>query len=171
MSQPVANFASGASACDHFYRKLQLPPLVLQKTEYTCGAACIVSLLKQLSGKSLKESHVAAVIGTNRAVGTAPEKMVKGLRTLGLKGKMREQLGLSSLKSNFARKRGQILLVQSGDTAHWVVLADYKGGKITLMDPWKENESYLVYSEEEFLALWNTSLMGKKKNQLAIVVD
>lgn len=171
MSQPLANFASGASACDHFYRKLKLPPLVLQKTEYTCGAACIVSLIKQLSGKFLKESHVAAVIGTNRSIGTTPEKMVKGLRILGFRGKVKERHGLETLKSNFRRKRGQILLIQSGDTAHWVVMADYQNGKITLMDPWTENVSYLTYTEAEFLSLWETSLMGKKKSQLAIVVE
>jgi ABC-type bacteriocin/lantibiotic exporter with double-glycine peptidase domain len=127
--------------------------------------------VKQLSGKELKESHVAAIIGTNRSTGTTPEKMVKGLGLLGFSAKPRAHLGLKALRSNFQRKRGQILLVQSGDTAHWVVLADYTDGKIVLMDPWRENKTYLTYTEEEFITLWNTTLLGKKVKQLSLVIE
>jgi len=165
------SLAQAADRCGLNYRRLGLPPLVLQETEYTCGAACLVSLVKQLSGKELKESHVAAVIGANRSVGTTPEKMVRGLGLLGFTAKARDRQGLKALRSNFQRKKGQILLVQSGDTAHWVVLADYSGGKITVMDPWRENKGYLTYSEKEFLALWDTSLLGRKVNQLSLVIE
>jgi ABC-type bacteriocin/lantibiotic exporter with double-glycine peptidase domain len=164
-------FAQAGDSCSSHYRKAALPPLVLQQTEYTCGAACVVSLVKQLKGKALAENHVAALFGTNRSIGTTPEKMVAGLGKLGFRAAEKEDLGLAALRRNFRRKRGQILLVQSGDTAHWVVLAGYKDGKITLMDPWKENTGYLTYTEEEFLKVWSTQLLGKKKNQLAIVVD
>jgi ABC-type bacteriocin/lantibiotic exporter with double-glycine peptidase domain len=164
-------FAHTAERCGANYRRLGFPPLVLQETEYTCGAACLVSLVRQLSGKELKESHVAAVIGSNRSIGTTPEKMVKGLALLGFSAKAQDRLGLRALRSNFRRRKGQILLIQSGDTAHWVVLADYTGGKIMLMDPWWENKTYLTYTEQEFLALWSTTLLGKKAEQLALVVE
>jgi ABC-type bacteriocin/lantibiotic exporter with double-glycine peptidase domain len=130
-----------------------------------------MSLVRQLKGKALSENHVAAVLGTNRAIGTTPEKMVTGLGKLGFQAKVEEKIGLAALKKNFRQKRGQILLVQSGDTAHWVVLADYQDGKITLMDPWKQNTDYLTYTEEEFLKVWDTKLMGRMKLQLSIVVD
>lgn len=162
---------SAAKSCGRHYRRLELPPLTLQETDHTCGAACIRSLVKQLSGRDLDESHVAAVIGNNRSIGTTPEKMAKGLRLLGFRAKVQKNMGQASLRSNFRRGKGQIFLIQSGDTAHWVVLADYKDGRITLMDPWRENSDYLTYTEEEFVALWDTKLMGRKSKQLGIVVE
>jgi predicted double-glycine peptidase len=155
-------------ACASFYRRLP-PPLVLQRQEYTCGAACVVSLVKHLKGKEFTESHMAAVLGTNRSIGTTPDKMVAGLSRLGIKADVHERLRLRDLRKNFEQGKSQILLVQSDDTAHWVVLVGYRGGKVTLMDPWRENADYLSYSEQDFAALWRTVFLGRKADHVAIV--
>jgi predicted double-glycine peptidase len=161
-------FAGAPKECISLYRSL--PPLTFQQTDYTCGAACVVSMLKFIKGRSVDEHEVARILGTNEAVGTLPDQMVYGLLKLNLSAKASTGVGISMLKQGFLEGKNYILLVDAGGEAHWVVFAGMKDEKVVLMDPWKEHKDYLTYSEQDFLKIWETTLDGQKMQQLGIEI-
>ncbi len=159
-----------AEECFEQFKKIY-PPLVQQKTEYTCGAACVVSLVQHLRKKRISEEKIANIMGTNAIVGTLPEQMIHGLETFGVHAKIANQLSFNKLKRGLKAGKKYILLIQSDDDAHWVILADINGNQVTLMDPWNEYTDYQVLSRKEFLKAWDTVLASERKKHFGLEIN
>jgi hypothetical protein len=68
-----------------------------QITESSCGACALHAVLSYW-GKEVEEEELMRLLGTSAAVGTFPERIVQGVRSLGLKAEARQNLTLDELR-------------------------------------------------------------------------
>ena len=69
-----------------------------QMTEYSCGASALQSVLSYW-GRDVAEEDLMRLIGTNAEVGTFPEDIVRGVRSLGLDAEAKEGLTLDDVRT------------------------------------------------------------------------
>jgi hypothetical protein len=94
-----------------------------QTTDYTCGSASIVSLLKYY-GRQGDEMEIAKQMGTSKITGTSPEQMVDWLRNNGFNVTWGENGTMNMLRNNI--KKGIPTLVEWSDWGgHWVIAVGY----------------------------------------------
>lgn len=78
-----------------------------QITEYSCGPAAVQSVLAYW-GQEVDQPKLMEVFRTTEEVGTHPEDMVAGLRTLGLDAEMKENCTVDDL-AEFTSKFGPVI--------------------------------------------------------------
>ena len=88
-------------------------PIVPQATDYSCGAAAVLSVLYYWQLHSGGESTLYADLGTTPKDGTHPKKMIEVARKLGLRAEMKENLTLADLRAILARGETAILDFQA----------------------------------------------------------
>lgn len=129
--------------------RLQLP-IVRQATDYSCGAASLLSVLQRFSGYGGSERSLYRGLGTEPKHGTRPERIAKVAKRHGLSATFRDGLSISDLRR--AVKKGQAVILdlqawrsprqQKSDwskiwgTGHYVVLESIGTKYATFMDPW-----------------------------------
>ena len=110
-----------------------LPLTALQQTtDYTCGPAAAVSLLRfyQRDGDELA---IAKEMKTNEQVGTTPENMAAWFQTHGFSVQWGENGTLDLLRENLAK--GIPTLVEWSDWGgHWVIVIGYDTRKSETID-------------------------------------
>lgn len=127
-----------------------------QTTEYTCGPAVLLSILKtrHLINEKLTDVELGKKIGTNAEVGTSPVAMLEGLKLYGAEGKIQFNNNPAVFFKNLDPKRIYILLIMDGLDTHWVALAGHKMNFVYLMDPYKNHNSLRRVSLCYLLANW-----------------
>ena len=148
--------ASLAKAADPLARcpvrppKRFLPlPLVRQATDYSCGAASLLSILYYWKDYDGFESALYPRLGTTPQDGTRPDKLTEGARAFGLRAEMREHVTVCDLVE--ALRAGQTVIVNfqawrdsatanvpwkdDWEDGHYAVLAGVRSGRAYFMDP------------------------------------
>jgi predicted double-glycine peptidase len=115
---------------DHF----RLLTRTRQSTEYSCGASALQAVLSHW-GRHVDESELIELMHTNAEVGTYPEDMVRGARSLGFDAEMKDHLTLDEVERFTAAGDPMIALAQ--------VWRSYKDGVSSAADEW-ENGHYIV---------------------------
>ena len=80
-----------------------------QSTDYTCGPSALQAVLSYW-GRDVEENDLAVLLGTTSAVGTFPEDIARGARTLGFDAEVKEGLTLDEVQSRTANGEPMIAL-------------------------------------------------------------
>lgn len=96
---------------------------VQQTTDYTCGPAAVLSLLR-FYGRDGDEMQLARQMGTNDKVGTTPENMAKWLQKNGFIVNWGEHGSLGMLQENLT-KHIPTLVEWSDWGGHWAIVIGY----------------------------------------------
>jgi predicted double-glycine peptidase len=111
-------------------------PHTAQTTDYTCGPACLRSVLLYWKGSAPAELELASLLRTDPQVGTDNMRLVAVARELGLEA---EQLaGLRPHDLRRLVRQGNTLILDWMDRGerHFSVLLGLDWRYIYLMDPW-----------------------------------
>ena len=140
-------------------------PLCFQETEYTCGVACIQSVLARY-GMYYRQSALADILHSRPILGTDYNDILYFAKLLGLNAKLQENMEFDDLKSYIDTGVPPILILQAWrleddirysldwKNAHYIVACGYYAGGIYAMDPnVLGNYSYLPLSQ--LLARWH----------------
>ena len=140
-----------------------------QTTEYTCGPAAVMTLLKYC-GKTGDEMTISTEMGTSATVGTNPEQMAGWLNTHGFTASWHENGTLGLLRENL---NNQIpTLVEWSDWGgHWVLVIGYDDRNtedlmddvIIFADPYDRHDDNLDgidwFNAQRFYYMWYDALL------------
>jgi predicted double-glycine peptidase len=105
-----------------------------QSTEYSCGASALQAVLSYW-GKDVDEAELMELMHTNPEVGTNPEDIIRGARSLGFNAELKEHLSLDEVERRTANGDPMIALGQ--------VWRSHKDGASSVADEW-DNGHYIV---------------------------
>src|SRR6185312_16233927 len=88
-------------------------PLAPQETDFSCGAASLLSVLRYWRAFDGAEKDLYGVLGTTPADGTEPPKLVEAARRYGLRARWAENLEPADLRRALARGEAAILDIQA----------------------------------------------------------
>lgn len=165
----LAAFAVDASAAA---REAKLPknalpvPLVAQATDYSCGAAALLSVLYYWQEYDGTESSLYPLLSTTPEDGTHPIKMTEVAGMFNLKASMRERMTVDDLKA--ALKKGDTIILdiqawsEGGSTpwkdrwedGHYVVLVGMDSHFVYVMDP-SAHGAYGYFPLSELIDRWH----------------
>ena len=140
-----------------------------QTTEYTCGPAAVVSLLKY-HGVSGDEMTIAAEMGTSSTVGTNPEQMANWLDSNGFEASWHENGELDTLVNRLTRNI-PTLVEWSDWGGHWVLVIGYDTRQtediwddvIIFADPYDSHDDnpdgYSWFNAGRFYYMWYDALL------------
>jgi uncharacterized protein len=146
-----------------------------QVTEYSCGASALQSVLSYW-GKDVDETELMKLLHTNSEVGTYPEDIVSGARTLGFDAQAKENLTLDEVEKFTAGGDPMIALAQvwrsqSGsapsveedwDDGHYIVVLGVDPDYVYFQDPYMRMSKAFV-PRKMFEEHWH-QVMGVKTN-------
>jgi len=154
-------------------------PLARQATPYTCGVACVQSVLGYC-GYSVRQDALADEMGTTYADGTAPQAIADALNARDLGSHIQENMTLDELKASIDKGQPVICAVQAWDDqsgidytdvwsdGHYVVAIGYDSGRVYFMDP-STLGNYAYIDDDEFLSRWHDERDGQQLIHLGIV--
>lgn len=145
---------------------MSLLPIVLvrQNYEFSCGPACVASILYYYQVWDGKESDLYGLCETDD--GTSGHSIVKALQHFGLKAESQANLTIDDLKSEVEKGHCLILDIQAWeeepvsswkdhwDDGHYVILAGFENGLVYMMDP-STPARYIEMTEEDLLKRWH----------------
>lgn len=162
-------FASQAFGGEPALPARYLPvPLISQATDYSCGAAALLSILYYWRVYSKDEDELRRILHTTPNNGTHPAMIVRVARLLGLGAFMKENLTLVDLGHAIGRGDTVILDIQAWpdaeeakkpwrdmwDSGHYVVLVGLDRERAYLMDP-SVSDGYAYIPLEELSDRWH----------------
>lgn len=134
-------------------------PLCFQETEYTCGVACVQSILARY-GMYCRQSALAEILQSRPIVGTDFKSIMYLAQLLGLNASMKENMKAEDIENIINSGITPILIIQAWRTeddidysfdwknAHYIIACGYYEGGIYVMDPnTLGNYTYLPYSQ------------------------
>lgn len=115
-------------------------PLVAQRLDFTCGAACFDSMFKYFHGWSPGEMYFAEKLGALKIGYTPPESIVRLAEFEGLHAELKRGATLSDLEA--ALVEGHVVFVTwwDEDAGHYSLVKALQPDSVLLMDPWKARE-------------------------------
>ena len=159
-----------------------------QMTEFSCGASALQSVLNYW-GSDVDEEALMAILGTNDEVGTYPENLVSGARTLGFDAEFRENVTLDELQQYTSGGHPVIALGQlwrsekdtpasasdEWDCGHYIVILSVDADYVYFQDPFiRMGKGFMPRAafEEHWHQVMGGSALAKspKLNHLAIFV-
>ena len=155
-------------------------PIFRQSTDYSCGAASLLSVLYYWGVYDGTESDLFPLLGTTPAVGTSPQGIVKGAIRFGLKATLKTEVSFEEIAEALARKEPVILDYQAWaeptpvswekawDDGHYGVAVDIDEKWVYLMDP-VLGDRYGKIERAEFLTRWHDIDGENKKLQRAAI--
>lgn len=162
----------------------ELPvPHIRQTTDYTCGPASLLAVLRYF-GKAphAGEMSLAAEVGTTSADGSEPSAMARVARRHGLAAELRTGVTLGELARQTRLGRPVIVLFQAWsdapssadyartfDNGHFAVVIGVDRHNVYLQDPWIKGARGVV-SRAEFARRWHGMEGSERLHRPAIVV-
>jgi predicted double-glycine peptidase len=151
-----------------------------QATEYSCGACALQAVLSYW-GKEVEEQELMRLMGTNDAVGTYPENMVRGIQALGFEAEARENLTLDEVKRVTDQGHPVIGLAQvwrsakaspgspldEWDSGHYIVILGVDGENVYFQDPYVRMAKAFV-PRQSFEEHWHQIMGGKASGERPI---
>lgn len=153
-----------------------------QTTEYTCGPASVVSLLK-FYNRTGNEMTIATEMGTSTTTGTTPAQMTDWLNNHGFAASWHQFGSLDTLRRNLTN--GIPTLVEWSDWGgHWVLVAGYDTRNtsdpmddvIIFADPYDRHDDnidgYTWFNAQRFYYMWYDALLfGTTMKRIYISAD
>ncbi|WP_021167944.1 Peptidase C39 family protein [Sporomusa ovata DSM 2662] len=150
--------------CTHFIDV----PLCRQETEYTCGVACLQSILG-CYGFDYRQDELALILESKPKLGTDSGKMISFMKMIGFEASFIKNMSIDQLKSFIAYGITPMIQLQAwGDNgvdyasdwkdSHYVIACGYDGDRIFFMDPWTLG-NYTYLTEEELLKRWHVPVI------------
>lgn len=151
----------------------------LQTTEYTCGPAAVVTLLRYY-GRQGNEMNIASEMGTSSVVGTNPEQMTTWLNNNGFEASWHQEGSLEILRENLSN--GIPTLVEWSDWGgHWALVIGYDvrnpknimDDVIIFADPYDYHDDnpdgITWFNAQRFYYMWYDALLfGSAKKRIYI---
>lgn len=103
-----------------------------QTTEYTCGPAAVISLLKYYH-RNGDEMTIASEMGTSTTTGTTPQQMTDWLNAHGFNANWNQMGTFELLRENLGQNK-PTLVEWSDWGGHWVLVIGYDTRNTTRMD-------------------------------------
>jgi len=135
--------------------RVSVPPSI-QQTDYTCGPACMRSVLG-FYGLDLTEERLAKELKATPEAGTLPRDMVSVARSYGFRAVARMGMGFKRLRAELLSGRPVILAIQAwadrprpdykgtDDNGHYVVAVGYDRHGVRILDPVTGSESRMSW--------------------------
>lgn len=180
------------SASAHATQIRQLPdkyvhvPIVRQQTEYSCGAAASLALLRYWKAFDGVEQDLYEDLETDPVAGTDPRSIVAVMKGFGLDARIEEGLSISDLRTALAADQTLIVDLQAwrADTktswkdrwedGHYVVAVAIDKHRLYVMDP-STSKRYAYVPLTELMDRWHdyTDAGGEiwRLHQMAIFVE
>ncbi|HEY3999912.1 MAG TPA: C39 family peptidase [Candidatus Xenobia bacterium] len=170
---------------------MQLPanmiavPLVAQETNYSCGDASSLALLRFWHWDSYArtpESDLYVPLQTSQKDGTEPQPIERYFNHVpGLSARYRTDATLDDLEAAVGRRQPLIVDLQAWqdnardwttdwDDGHYVVLAGYDKDNLFLMDPSTENQ-YAYIPKAEFMTRWHDTLGPQNQKIQHMIIE
>ena len=140
-------------------------PHIRQRTNYSCGPACVASVLRYY-GHTTSESQILGPIGCTPELGTSPAQIARYLRSIRHRHKQQSRMTISLLEAYIERAWPVIVayqawphrpsetdLGQSWDNGHYSVVVGTDDEFIWLVDPSSKRKVRKV-RRQEFVASW-----------------
>jgi predicted double-glycine peptidase len=151
-----------------------------QATEYSCGACALQAVLSYW-GKDVEEDELMRLMGTNEAVGTYPENMVRGIEALGFEAEARENLTLDEVKRVTDQGHPVIGLAQvwrsakaspgspleEWDSGHYIVILGVDQENVYFQDPYVRMAKAFA-PRQMFEEHWHQIMGGKGSGERKI---
>ena len=150
---PVVNKSIGS------IRTMRIRGVLLQQTDYSCGAAAVATILREHFKRDIDEMQAIqgmlkfADAETVRATGFSLLDMRKYVESIGLRGSG-FKVGPERL---FELKVPVITLIDRNGYKHFVVVKKASDGRVHIADPSYGNRSIRL---EEFIEMWNGVLLA-----------
>lgn len=140
-----------------------------QTTEYTCGPASVVTLLKYY-GKTADEMRIATEMGTSTTCGTTPQQMTEWLNNHGFNATWNQEGSLEMLRQNLTNHK-PTLVEWSDWGGHWVLVIGYDTRNtestaddvIIFADPYDRHDDHpdglTWFNAERFYYMWYDALL------------
>lgn len=159
-------------------------PIVPQTTDFSCGAAALLGVLKFWLGPSnlpTDEAGLWGLLGTNPVEGTGPEPIAGVARALGLSADVRDGLTVRDVPALLGSGATAICAVQAwGEDpteydktekdGHWVVLVGADEEQARFMDP-SNPDGYTHMDLSDLARRWHDLDAGRSRPGLAVVVQ
>ena len=155
-------------------------PLCFQENEYTCGAACVQSLLARY-GIYYKQSVLEKVLDSRPMVGTSVKRIQSFVASLGLTASFREDMKTEDLINIIDSDIAPILMIQAWSddeigycndwrNGHYIIACGYYEKGIYVMDPYTlGNYTYLPFEDLE--ERWHIlDMSGTRYNKSALII-
>lgn len=155
MNAKTDNFENaGAQNCS----KLIHVPLCYQETEFTCGVACVQSLLARY-GMIYSQTALAHILNSQPVLGTDYQGILQFVKMLGLESVMYENMEIEDIKRYIDDGVTPMLVLQAWKTdeieyrydwkdAHYVIACGYFDKGIYVMDPYTlGNYTFITFPE------------------------
>jgi len=145
------------------YRFIHVP-LCFQETEYTCGVACLQSILKRY-GIVYRQNALAELMKSKPILGTDFRDILFFLYQLGFQSSFVENMSIDNLKKFINDGITPMLLIQAWADedieyeydwrdAHYVIACGYDDNNIFIMDPYTLS-NYTYISTSELMKRWH----------------
>lgn len=134
-----------------------------QPTGNTCGPTCILMAQQAIknpnatldvSKANFMIEEIADLCETDWVVGTPPERMSKGIKSLGLKF-IEYQCSprpYELLKETINNGNIPIVRTITHGVPHWIIVQNYEGDDYLVLDPWL---GIITYNESELDSIWS----------------
>jgi ABC-type bacteriocin/lantibiotic exporter with double-glycine peptidase domain len=144
-------------------------PLISQRTEWTCGPAC-VAMIAQYCRKHVTESGAAQEMGTTKAHGTVPEAMLKLLSKIcKVHVPWQAEMSQASLFYMLSEKKLPVVVLWDDWKGHWAIAIGCDQKHILLADPANRKTGMRLHTWKNFFAHWRTTVAGQTYNRFGIV--
>jgi len=152
-------------------------PITPQATDYSCGAAVVLSLLTYWKTWEGNEVDLYRTLGTSKKEGTHPRAMESALKRFGLDAALRTGLTLNDLAASLTAGYTVILDIQAWkepgnrtpwelnwDDGHYVVLVAMDRTNAYVMDP-SVKTGYAFLPLDELMKRWHDYEMRTGKRE------
>ena len=143
-------------------------PLTAQATNYSCGAAALLGILRYWKAYDEDETALYPLLQTTPQDGTHPARLVEGARHFGLQANLREGLDFPDLSEALRRRETVILDIQAWpekdatpddwsdnwEDGHYVVLVGLDQDFVYVMDP-STHLGYGYIPRSELVGRWH----------------
>lgn len=119
----------------------------------SCGPTCIKMVADFFKGDIPSIQEICKMCGTDSITGTPPEKMRKGLDSLGIKyvEHIDDENPYQSLRDAIDRGSVTMLRTLTHGVPHWIVVHSYESDIFNVNDPWL---GQLQYDEKQLEKIW-----------------
>ena len=153
-----------------------------QSTDYTCGPSALQAVLAYW-GRDVEENDLAALLGTTSEVGTFPEDIARGARTLGFQAEVREGLTLDEVQAHTSSGEPMIALAQvwrsqkdaalksvsnEWENGHYIVVLGVDDRNVYFQDPFVRMSKAFI-PRKTFEEHWHHAMGGDLENQPKLI--
>jgi predicted double-glycine peptidase len=152
-----------------------------QSTDYSCGASALQAVLSYW-GKEIEELELMKLLNTNSDVGTYPENIVHGARSLGFRAHMKDHVSLDEVRRFTADGKPAIALAQvwrsyrdssaspadEWDSGHYIVILGVDEEYVYFQDPFIRMSKAFV-PRKSFEEHWHHAMGGDRENNPKLI--